>query len=158
MIPSALNVSAAALTFKRLIYDSSMALSDWLVLYNPGGKSVDLSMEKGPFDLEGITSPSHVLSTFRLADPQYRGKSDSVLQVTVYSPKAQTVLFHITASEKPVKYSCKKELTPESAWTKLTFSPNDFKSATGSLSEWNDVLTFDIASKDTVLVSSVLWV
>lgn len=157
VIPQTLNIQGEALTFKRLLYDSSMGFSDWLILNNPGGKSMKLSMEKGPFGLEGVTSPSNVLTTFRLADPQYKGKADSVLQLTVYSPSAQEVFFYVT-SDKLARYLCKKELAPIDAWTKLTFSQSDFKSAGGPLGSWQDVLTFEIESADTVLVSSLLWV
>jgi hypothetical protein len=156
VVPAALGVSAATLNFKRLIYDSTLGLSDWMVLYNPGGKSVRLSLEKGPFGLEGIYSPSGLLSTFRLADPQYRGKSDSVLQLTLYSGAAQTVSFHITVGER--KYTAKRELAAAEAWSKQSFSPNDFKSQTGGLSDWDGVLTFEIESASKLLVNSALWV
>ena len=158
IIPSSKNVLPETLTFKRLIYDSGMGLSDWLILNSSGGSNHKLSLQKGPFELEGITSPSHSLTTFRLADPQYKGRADSTLQLTLFSPTAQTVSFIVTASDRLSKYTYIKELAINKAWVKLTLSPGDFKGTRGSMINWQEVLTLEIKSAETVLVNSLLWV
>jgi len=161
-IPSALSVAPAPLIMKRLIYDSGMGLSDWLVLTNPGADmklEPALSMQKGPFNLEGVVSSSNMLTTFRLADPQYKGRPGASLQFTVFSPGNQKISFNIRTSEESLsKYVCQKELAGEPVWTKLSLSPRDFRGAGGALSDWQNVLTLEIESAETMLVNSLLWV
>jgi hypothetical protein len=114
-------------------------------------------MQKGPHGLEGVTGASNEITTFRLADPQFVGKSDSGLQLTLFSAENQEITFSVT-SEKLIKYSCVKEAAEPDNWTKLSFNPDDFKSAYGVLPSWQDVLTFEVKSPDTVLINSLLWV
>ncbi len=158
VIPKSLGVNAAVLNFKRLIYDSSMGLSDFIVLSGANKKDGRLVLEKGPFDLEGIRSTSNSLTTFRLADPQFIGKPDGVLQLSLYSATIQKISFNITASDKLLKYSCIKELSPQNAWSKVALSLIDFRGDKGALSSWSEILTFEIESENAVLLNSMLWV
>jgi hypothetical protein len=157
VIPHALGVEPEKLAFKRLVYDSDMGLSDWLIL-DKNTADLKLKMESGPFGLQGVTSSAHRLATFRLADPQYKGKPESSLQLTLYSPVRQTVDISVASSQNLARYGAVKELFPDDNWTKLTVGVKDFKSADGVLGSWSDVLSFEIESGATVLVNSLLWV
>ena len=164
VVPSALSVHPAPLSFKRLIYDSSMGISDWLILANPGvnvgvGFNRTIAMQKGPFGLEGVTSPSNLLTTFRLADPGFKGRDGSALQFSMYSSLQQKVSFSIrVADEVFSKYSCIKEFSGEEAWIKFSLSPNDFKGPGAALNTWQSVITLEIQSTEPILVNSLLWV
>ncbi|MCL2061878.1 MAG: hypothetical protein FWH03_04550 [Firmicutes bacterium] len=154
--PALLNVAAEPSAFKRLLYDSSMGVSDWLVLSTESAADEKPHICSGPRELEGVTA-SHALTTFRLADPQYTGRADSVLQITLFSAAAQEIGFHIK-NEKSVRFSCIKETVSMTNWVKFSFSPTDFKGSAGALTSWQDVLTFEVTFTSPVLVNSLLWV
>ena len=158
IIPSALSVTPAPQSFKRLIYDSGMGISDWLVL---SGDAADraISMRTGPHNLEGVSGASGLLTTFRLADPSFKGRDGSALQFTVYSPVRQSVNFGIRVSDAGFsKFVCVKTFAGEEAWIKFSLSPSDFKGAGVALTDWSGVLTLEIESAAPVAVSSLLWV
>jgi len=154
--PKNLGIAAPMLQPARRVYDSDMGLSDWLI--DSPQTSAQLLLDTGPFDLSGITSTAHKLSTFRLCDPQFKGSADASLQLTLYSPIKQTVLIHVLSAQSHVAYTCAQELSADDKWTKWIFSASDFKSAEGALQAWDEVLTFSIESTATVLVNSLLWV
>jgi len=156
VIPKTLGAVAIELQRKRLIYDSDNGLSEWMIPNNVSASK--LSMQNGPFELEGISSEVHRLITFRLADPQYRGPEDATLQLMLYSPQKQNITFTIQSSQNLACFECVKEVVSNHQWVKLTLTTKDFKGSTGHLSRWDDVLTFEIGGEDTYLINSVLWV
>jgi len=158
VMPKALGITAAPLLPKRLVYDTGMGLSAWLV---PNAESAEesLSLATGALGLEGMVSATNVLTTFRLADPQYKGADDASMQLMLYTKHKQVVTFFVTSRQNGVLYAAIKEFSGEPQWIKTTLLPSDFKILNGgTLNSWQDVLTFEIHSEEELMLNSLLWV
>lgn len=157
-IPAMMGVDASAINSSRLIYDSDMLLDTWLVLNNTSAENT-LKMSGGPFDIQGISSSTNSLSTFKVGDKQYRGSRDNVLQLIVYSPQSQSVTLSVTENNANyTEYFYTFKASPSDNWAKLSLSASDFKSADGTLSGWENVVKFNVKSESAVLINSMLWV
>jgi len=157
VIPKLFNISLKPPPISRRIYDTEFGLCEWLDL-SASAQSDTLSLQKGAFGLEGIVSKSNNLTTFRLADPQFIGPQTANLQCLVYSKNAQKISFLITSSFNRETYLFETDITPQKGWTKIILKPADFKSSSGNLSGWSDILTFTISSDKELLLNSMLWV
>lgn len=147
----------------RLIYDSKNAFDCWAVtglktLFND--KKI-LSIKKGPLKIDGITSHTNRLSTFKLSDPKFYGYDNDLLQLSVFSEFPQTVRISITEridARWRGTYSAVLKLSGGEQWTKINIPPQDFKSPDGIAAEsWEDMAFLVVESESELLVSSVLW-
>jgi hypothetical protein len=158
-VPKHLNVTAAAFILKRRIYDSEMGVSEWQAARAQAFTGENpLKTETGPFMIDGVTSDTNALSTFVLADKQYRGEPDASLQLTVFSPLDQTAEFIITAGKSFTRYSCFKKLSPGEGWFKISLPAQEFRSPDGFLEDFNEVIVFEVRGESKFLINSVLWV
>lgn len=158
--PEAYSIKCTPFSSKRLVYDVDMGVADWIVLNE---NSLDYSLNKpvlkmGCCEIEGVTSPTNVLTTFKLADIQYKGKDNYLLQMIVFSDSEQNVTFSVTSAGSLKKYLCTKNITNVGSWSKITLDISDFKSGGSFLDSWEDILTFEITSCNELLVNSLLWV
>ena len=145
----------------RRLYDNEMGTSDWIILQNEqAGKSDDatLTMENGPFDISGVTCSTNKMATLTLADSRFKGNSDSVLQLVIYSPENQKLTFSATSSGDFTKYYCQKQISPVDNWARFSLSPQDFRSESGILQNLSNIITFEIDGESKFLINSVLWV
>lgn len=150
VIPKMLGIPSQPTTWHRLIYDGSMGKDVWT---SPSGGNVIKT--RGLFDIEGITSDSNSLATFKTGDPLYRAPNGTLLQLLV-SGKAHTI--NITLLDEDDYYTCKAELPSSDAWHKLTLSTLDFKGASGPLPDWSHIIMIEFTADDEFIISSLLWV
>ncbi len=150
IIPKTLGITAVPRLPHRLIYEGSMGTDVWT---SPDGGTIESKV--GPYDIDGVSSDSHDLATFKPGDYLYHGNSDSLLQI-IASGKRQK--FTISVGDNAELYQCELEIPNAGEWHKFTLSSSDFKSANGSLKDWTDIVMLEIISDDELIVSSVLWV
>jgi len=158
VVPKFLNITVEPPPVSRRIYDTDFGQCDWLDL-DASPDSSTLVMKEGAFGLEGITSTTNKLTTFRLADPQFIGPANANLQCLVYSKLGQKLFFTITTNSNLEKYYFDYDIVASKGWTKINISNAYFKSNNGNnLESWSDILTFSINSSEEFLLNSLLWV
>lgn len=168
--PSALGIVADEFTPSRLVYDSDMGLDDWLVLNDRAAdETVKLEMLKGPYEIEGVSSKTYSLATFKLGDPRYIGFEGRTLQIRLYSEVHQQLEFIIKQKASVETgadfntYSCFRTVGPFDDWATLNFNAADFKSLQGTLDGWSEIALLEIAARGgdaglgKVLVNTIIW-
>jgi len=178
-IPNALSVLPTETSGKRLMYDASMGISDWMLLCDGERKEdsnlkkkcpltvsgviapcrvAKLTMKKCSMEIEGITSLCHRLTTLRLADSQFVGPRGASLQLSIYTKKPQKIAFNIQSSKDMQRYTSTQTLDKSDSWHKVMLQSSNFRSQSGTLSDWDSVLTFEIESEEMILLNSMRWV
>jgi len=142
--------------FKRLIYDTDKGTSN-VFIPNSTKKEHELLIKEGPLELSGLTSTSNKVGSFVLADKEFKPTTNLELQFMMFSKEAQEITFSILCAKTLNYYFCQKPKAAGSGWEKLTVSPEDFKSDTGNLKDWNTALLLTIESQKEVLINSILW-
>lgn len=150
VMPKSMGIKSKMGVNHRKIYDGSMGCDGWSAR---DGGAVRLVM--GPYDIEGVTSTTNSLITFKPGDPLFQVSADTLLQIMV-SGKPQTI--SIVARNKTESYTCRIELKNENDWCTFSFSHMNFKSATGTLTDWSEVLLLEFCSDEQFILGSVLWV
>lgn len=150
VIPKMLGIPSQPTVWQRLIYDGSMGKDVWT---SPAGGNVKKT--HGLFDIEGVTSDTNSLATFKTGDPLYRAPNGTLLQLLVCG-RARTIT--ITLLDEDDYYSCKVELPSSDAWHKFTLSTHDFKGVNGPLPDWSQIIMIEFTADDEFIISSVLWV
>ncbi len=161
VIPQSLRVEPVAAPAIRRLYDNEMGTGNWIILQNERSEKSDdatLTMENGPFDISGVTCSTNKMATLTLADSRFKGTSDSVLQLVIYSPENQILTFSATSSADFTAYYCQKQISPVDNWTRFSLSPQDFRSKDGILQNLGNIITFEIDGESKFLINSVLWV
>lgn len=158
-LPASLGVEQSGAEATRLIYEGDEGVDDWTD-HASGVQETPLSSAEGPFGISGVCGSS--LATFKLGDPAFRGKDGYLLQMMIYSAKAQTVTLTVTADDGEKgdysEYSCSVDLLPEDGWRKLTLGSEEFKSPFGVCENWADVVCLRINGDFPVIISGMLWV
>lgn len=150
VLPKSLGIKAHAGVNHRRIYDGSMGYDGWTS--RKGGK---ISLVKGPFDIDGITSDSNSLITFKLGDPLFQVTPDTLLQIMI-SGQPQTL--NIKVSSKNETFSTQVKLKNENEWDQFSLSHMNFKGENGTLQNWSDILLLEFDSDRQFIVGSVIWV
>ncbi len=157
-LPASLGILPAGTEATRLLYDGDVGTDDWT---DPaaGEQETPIFVAEGPFGISGVCGSS--LATFKLGDPAFRGKDGYLLQMMIYSAKAQSVTLTVTATNGEgdyAEYSFTAELSPEDVWRKLTLESEMFKSPYGVCENWADVVCLRINGESPVIISGMLWV
>lgn len=158
-IPSQMKINAEQAR-SRLIYNNEMGCDDFLVPndYDLSYDVEKLTIEKGPYDINGICSRTGQLATYKLGDVKYRGEGDELLQIMLYVEQPSNITFTVMNKNKDL-FSCVKEFRPDNGWTTVSLSPFEFKSQKAVLSDWKNITAITISADDAkLLVSSMLWV
>lgn len=150
LIPKTLGIPPMSVVNRRLIYDGSMGKDVWT---SPDGGSI--SAVSGLFGIDGITSDSHSLVTFKPGDPLYRAANGSLLQIMLCG-KPQTV--NVAVSNETESYGCQINVPSDDNWHKITLNHFDFKSDKGPLSDWSDIIMLAFSAESDFIIGSVLWV
>lgn len=150
VLPKALHIPAAPTVKRRLIYDGSMGKDVWT---SPDGGKIEVT--HGLFGIDGITSSSHKIATFKPGDQLYRANNDSLLQIMI-SGTAQSVT--LILSDEIGKYSCKIDIPNGDNWHKFTLSHEDFKCDGMQLADWSKIILLEFDAESDFIISSVLWV
>lgn len=147
IIPKSLGIPSQSAIRKRLIYNGGMGKDVWTS--TAGG---EVYVKEGPLEIDGITSNSNELVTFKPGDLLYRAERDELLQIILCAKapvKAELI-------EDKDRYSFIINV-PTDGWEKVTLSLSDFKGA-NPLTEWSKINVLKLTSEDEFIVSSVLWV
>lgn len=150
IIPKSIGVQAHPGVSHRKIYDGSMGKDGWTA--RDGGT---ISLVKGPFDIDGVTSESNSLITFKPGDPLFRVPPDTLLQLMLCG-KPQTVT--VSVSDKNNKYESTITIGSDNNWQKFSLSHMNFKGAAGMLADWSSILMLELDSDDDFILGSVIWV
>ncbi|MCH5155774.1 MAG: hypothetical protein J1F69_04130 [Clostridiales bacterium] len=150
VIPKSMGVKAREGVVHRKIYDGSMGEDGWTA--RDGGT---VSLVKGPYDIDGITSTSGSLITFKPGDPLFRVPPDTMLQLMLCG-QPQTV--KVAVRDMTGTYESTVEIKSESDWSRFSLSHMNFKGAAGMLSGWSQILYLEFTAEKQLIVGSVLWV
>ncbi|MCM1367496.1 MAG: hypothetical protein NC184_01615 [Roseburia sp.] len=150
VVPKSLGIPSQPIIGQRLIYDGSMKKDVWM---SPNGGNV--IFKSGLFGIDGITSDSNSLATFKPWSPLPRANADALLQIMVCG-KPQTL--NITVREEYESYYCQVKISSSENWEKFTLSHLDFKGPVGPLFDWSQAIMLEFTSDEEFIISSVLWV
>lgn len=150
IIPKSLGIPSSAAVNRRMLYDGSLGKDVWA---SPGGGN--LKVAAGPFDIEGITSDSHMLVTFKPGDLLYTADKDALLQVIVSGSAKQLT---VEVSDGNDTYTSTVSLPNSSDWHKFTLAYTDFKSTNGQILDWSKIIMIKLHSDADFIISSMLWV
>lgn len=150
VIPKSLGVHTKEGIVHRKIYDGSMGEDVWTA--RDGGT---VSPVKGPYDIEGVTSSTGSLVTFKPGDPLFRVPADTMLQLMLCG-EPQTVT--VSVRDKIGIYESKLEIKTDSDWSKFSLSHMNFKGANGMLLNWSQIMLLEFTAEKQIIIGSVLWV
>ena len=150
VIPKSIGVQARPGVSHRKIYDGSMGEDGWT---SRDGSPV--TQVKGPYDIDGVTSSSGSLITFKPGDPLFRVPPDTLLQLMLCGePQAITV----AVIDKTNKYECTIDIKSADDWHQFSLSHMNFKGSAGMLNDWSQILLLEFTSDKQFILGSVLWV
>ena len=150
IIPKTIGVQARPGVSHRKIYDGSMGEDGWTT--RDGSPVMQV---KGPYDIDGVTSKSGSLITFKPGDPLFRVPPDTLLQLML-SGEPQTVT--VAVLDKYNKYECNVEINTADDWHQYSLSHMNFKGVSGMLANWSEILLLEFTSEKEFILGSVLWV
>lgn len=150
IIPKTIGVRARPGVSHRKIYDGSMGEDGWT---SRDGSPV--SRVKGPYDIDGVTSKSGSLITFKPGDPLFRVPPDTLLQLMLCG-EPQTI--KVAVLNKTTKYECTVDIKTADDWHKFSLSHMNFKGPLGMLADWSQILVLEFTSDKQFILGSVLWV
>lgn len=148
--PKSLGVRAKSGIAHRKIYDGSMGTDCWTA--QNGGT---VRLVQGPYGIDGVTSDTRSLVTFKPGDPLFKVPTDTLLQIML-AGKPQTVAVRVNDGEN--EYTSLVDITNSEDWHKFSLAHNNFKSDFGTLCNWSRILTLEFSSDEDFTVGSVLWV
>lgn len=150
IIPKNLGIKERPGVSHRKIYDGSMGKDGWTT--RDGG---EINIAKGPYDIDGVTTTSKSLVSFKLGDPLFKVAANTMLQIMVCG-KPQIIT--VSVADKTNTYSYSAEIKSEEDWSKLSLTLMNFKGTAGTLSDWSQVLLLEFSSDEQFVIGSVLWV
>lgn len=150
IIPKSIGIKAREGVIHRKIYDGSMGKDGWTS--RQGG---EIKTVKGPYDIEGVTSTTNSLITFKPGDPLFAVSADIILQLMLCG-KPQKI--SVMVREKKNVYSCQVEITNPDDWHTFSLSHMNFKGLNGMLLNWSNISMLELTSKENFTIGSVLWV
>lgn len=146
--PETLGIKPIKLVPRRLFYESSMGTDSWIA---PNG---EVLMKEGVSGIEGITSTTNALETFKPGDILYKAVSN-LLQFIVCG-KTQTLKILATDDTGKV-YTANFPIKQESGWNKLNLAPQAF-TAPEHLEDWSHVVKLEFVGEDEFIISSLVWI
>lgn len=150
IIPKTLGIPSKQGVSRRKIYDGSMGEDTWTTRF--GGK---ISLIKGPFDIEGVTSDDNTVITFKLGDALFKVPPDTTLQLMLCGEQQNV---NVRMHDKQNEYTATVNISDGSAWQTFSLSHMNFKGQAGTLTDWANILMLEIDSEKQLIVGSVLWV
>lgn len=150
VIPKSIGIHAFKGVSHRKLYDGSMGRDGWTT--RNGGK---IRLVQGPYNIDGVTSETHSLITFKPGDPLFKVTPDILLQIMVCG-KSQAITVSVT--DKTATYYYRTFIGNTENWNKLSLSHMNFKSSVGTLLDWNNIYMLEISGEDDFIVGSVIWV
>lgn len=124
-------------------------------------ESDDIRLEKGAFDIEGVTSAGGIVS-YKINNESDRPKAESILLADVYAPeevKLTVKLIENVNTPKERIYSASADIGGGEVWHKFSFPTSKFKTDEGmnlkSMEKIN-VIVFECGGK--YLLNNILWV
>ncbi|MCH5350695.1 MAG: hypothetical protein J1F39_01825 [Clostridiales bacterium] len=151
VVPKSLNITASPMLKQKLIFDGNSGKDVWTS--SDGG---NISIKTGPYEIQGVSSDSKTLISFKLGDLLYTANNDSLLQIIACGePQAVTIVL----SDGKETYKTNVTITNSNDWHKFTLSNTDFKSVNGSiLQNFSKAVFIKFTSEKEFIISSMLWV
>lgn len=150
IIPKSIGVQARPGVSHRKIYDGSMGEDCWTTR-----DGCAVAPVKGLYDIEGVTSKSGALLTFKLGDPLFSVPPDTLLQLMLCG-EPQTVT--VSVSNDTNRYECTVEIKNDTDWHKFSLSHMNFKGAAGMLADWSQISVLEFTSDKQFILGSAIWV
>lgn len=131
-----------------------------IVAYMRSDDSRKISIEKGPFDIEGITCPNG-LRTLKINASMDKPKENSILLADIYAPDGGVLKVSLTESvgETQTLYSVTANISGGEVWHSVSLALNKFKTEDGMIIKSTDniyCINFEFEGK--YLLNNVLWV
>lgn len=149
VIPKNLGIPQQSAVKRRLIYDGSMGTDVWAT---PKGGTV--TVKKGAFDIDGVSSDSNHLVTFKPGDLLYRADGDVMLQLLICGNRQK---LNVGIFDGKEKFYAQVELPGANEYHKFTLALSDFKGQ-GMPDDFSSIIMLELFSDEEFIVSSVLWV
>lgn len=151
VIPKSLNITASTTLKQKLIFDGNAGKDVWTS--SDGG---NITVKTGPYEIQGVSSDSKTLISFKLGDLLYTANNDSLLQIIVCGEQ-QSV--SVVLSDGKETYKTNVTIANSSEWHKFTLSNTDFKSTAGAvLPNFSKAVYIKFTSEKEFIISSMLWV
>lgn len=151
VIPKSLNITASPMLKQKLIFDGNTGKDVWT---SPDGGNI--TVKSGPYEIQGVSSDSKTLISFKLGDLLYTANNDSLLQIIVCG-EPQNVA--VALSDGKDTYKTTVKIANSAEWHKFTLSNTDFKSANGNvLPNFSKAVYIKFTSEKEFIISSMLWV
>ncbi len=131
-----------------------------IVAYMRSDDSRKISIEKGPFDIEGITCPNG-LRTFKINASMDKPKENSILLADVYAPDGGTLKVSLVErnGETQTVYGVSVEILGGEVWHGVSLALNKFKTDEGMIiKNLNNIYCIDFKFDGKYLLNNVLWV
>lgn len=134
---------------RRLLYSTDDGLDNW---YSP---IFPPEIKEAALKIEGLTSKSNELTTYKPGDFLYRAERDNIMQLTIFGVP-QNLTIKMTDSND-VEYSTSIILKGDD-WQKFTLSHENLKSSVKPLESFSDIVKLKISGTDAFFLNSILWV
>lgn len=150
VLPKSLNIKEKTGVAHRKIYDGSMGTDCWTS--RDGGI---ITQVQGPYGIDGVQSSTNSFTTFKPGDPLFKVSEDTMLQIML-AGESQTIT--ISVRDKSAIYTCTIEISETEDWNKISLAHNNFKSESGMLTDWSNILMLEFRSDKHFVIGSVLWI
>lgn len=134
--------------------------TDSIIAYMREKATQEIRIERGAFDIEGITC-AEGLRSLKINNKKDRPKEGSILLVDIYAPDGGDFKVSLTEGvlKDEVVYSATANVSGGEVWHKCSFNLNKFKTAEGlvvrDISRINSII-FEFEGK--YLLNNILWV
>lgn len=144
----------------HIIYDNSMGLGSFACLTKDTVIDEDaITLEKGPFDIEGITTKRGGLLLCRRISEIKTLDRTAILHFDAYSPVERELRINMYTYPEMVKYTAVILLRGGEFWQKILLQSGDFKSENGKpLAEFGDTKILAMSSVEGILFNNFLWI
>ena len=156
------DITFTPLKRSQIIYERKKGTSSWVA---EECDEFDICstphMQKGAFDIMGITADKGDLTTYTLGEAKYFGDDDNLLQFDTYCAEERTLEVELTVESggKIARYTTTVKLSDGDAWQKHPIEKQHFKTADMlPLKSWKGAKKLTFKNISGVLINNILWV
>ena len=160
-------VGEEAITFtplkrSQIIYERKKGTGSWVAENSDGFEICSTPhMQKGAFDIMGITADKGDLTTYTIGEAKYFGDDDNLLQFDTYCAEERMLELELTVENggKIARYTATVKLCDGDAWQKHPIEKQHFKTADMlPLKSWRGAKKLTFKNIGGVLINNILWV
>lgn len=144
----------------NIIYDSSMGLGSFIAKTDSTILDEDvITLEKGPFGIDGITAKKGNLTLIRSLFEMRSLSRLAALHVDAFAKDQCELYLSVFSYPELKKYTAHTHLKGGEFWQKLLFECTDFKSEEGrTLSTFANVKMIELVNVEGVAFNNFLWI